>query len=58
MCDRVLNNKPRTNNSVGSWHGTVTSDQQSHISVNKFVSVIKLEQSNTENLVVFRGCGK
>ena len=32
-----------------SWHGTITSDQQSHINLNKLIELFRLEQSNTEN---------
>ena len=41
---------PRTNNSVESWHGTITAAEQSHLTLNKCVHLFKLEQSNTENL--------
>ena len=45
----VLLELGRSNNAVESWHGTITSDQQSHINLNKLIELFRLEQSNTEN---------
>ena len=49
LFERVKQNLPRTNNSVESWHGTITEENQSHLTVNKCIDLFKLEQSNTEN---------
>ena len=45
----VLSELGRSNNAVESWHGTITSDQQSHINLNKLIELFRLEQSNTES---------
>ena len=52
LYERVQQNLPRTNNSVESWHGTISESNNSHLTVNKCIDLFKLEQSNTENWLV------
>ena len=48
MYERVKEDKPRTNNCVESWDGTMSEDTKSHMTVNKVIEVFRTEQSNTQ----------
>lgn len=46
--DRVLQNLPRTNNSIESWHHIIANDQKKHLSFEKIIELFRIEQKNTE----------
>ncbi|RNA40552.1 hypothetical protein BpHYR1_045116 [Brachionus plicatilis] len=50
--ERILNNLPRTTNSVEAWHGAITNDEKSHLKFNQLIDKLKTEQSHTENNLV------
>ena len=43
---------PRTNNKVESWHSQITSDEKSHLTVNKCICLFREEQGNMESKIV------
>ncbi|RNA41735.1 hypothetical protein BpHYR1_044164 [Brachionus plicatilis] len=49
LYNRVLEELPRTNNSVESWHNAFTTNEKKHLNINALVEKMRLEQSNTEN---------
>jgi len=55
---RVLENLPRTNNSVESWHSAFTSHEKKHLTINLLVEKIRKEQSNSENYITLINTGK
>ena len=50
--NRIVNNLPRTNNCVESWHSQISADAKSHLTLNKIISLFKNEQGNVEALLV------
>ncbi|CAF0766296.1 unnamed protein product [Brachionus calyciflorus] len=50
MSDRVVNDLPRTNNSLESWHKQFELDTKKHQSVFKLIEQFRLEQQNTDVL--------
>ncbi|CAF1026603.1 unnamed protein product [Brachionus calyciflorus] len=49
---RVLNDLPRTNNTVEAWHNALTGDAKKHPRLNELIELLRVEQSNTENLII------
>lgn len=49
--ERVVADKPRTNNSIESWHKQFANDIHAHPTVNKLIKQFILEQKNTEVLL-------
>ena len=47
--DRILLDKPTTNNPVESWHRVVTADTKTHGTLNVVLKEVQLEQSKTES---------
>ncbi|RNA45211.1 hypothetical protein BpHYR1_000995 [Brachionus plicatilis] len=49
---RVLDNLPRTNNTVECWHNVFTTTEKKHLTIFELVEKMRLEQSHTENNIV------
>ncbi|CAF0784550.1 unnamed protein product [Brachionus calyciflorus] len=43
---RVIDNLPRTNNSVESWHSLISSDTKKHLSVLKIIEFFRVEEKS------------
>ncbi|RNA28524.1 hypothetical protein BpHYR1_036794 [Brachionus plicatilis] len=50
--ERILNNLPRTTNSVEAWHGAFTNDEKRQLKFNQLIDKLKTEQSHTENILI------
>ncbi|CAF0927297.1 unnamed protein product [Brachionus calyciflorus] len=48
---RVLNDMPRSNNSIEAWHKALAQDVQSHPTIDKLLRHIQKEQSLTDTLI-------
>jgi len=55
---RNIQGLPRSNNNIEGWHNAFQQTIGKHPHIYKFVDCIKLEQSNTENLITELGTGK
>jgi hypothetical protein len=55
---RVLNELPRTNNTVESWHSAFTSHEKKDLTINLLVEKIRKEQSKTEIYITLMNTGQ
>ena len=51
LYQRVLDNKPRTTNSVESWHQTLTPDLKAKMDIESIVELFRKEQAQTDKWV-------